>query len=255
MIGVQRWPLWAALAWRDVRGRYRRTVLGPFWTVLTSAVMIAALGTVYPFLWGIDVKNFLPYFSAGYLTWILITTNVNESCVALIHSESVIRSLPIPYSVFIFRILLRNLIVFMHGMVAHAVVILAFGTPVGWSLLLAPVGLLLLTINCFWLGLLLSVVCARFRDVLQIITHLIQILFLTTPVIWTAEQLAGQPLLKTLLVDVSPLYHLIDVVRAPLIGAVPSTASYTYMVVSAVLGSAFAVTLFRRYYVRLAYWV
>ena len=72
------WPLWGGLGWKDIRQRYRRTILGPLWLTLSLGMMIAAIGVLYAELWNTKISHMLPYVSAGMIAWIFISSMVNE---------------------------------------------------------------------------------------------------------------------------------------------------------------------------------
>ena len=250
------WRLWTRLGWRDIRARYRRTVLGPFWTVASAAILIVSLGMVYSLLWRIDVKTFLPYFSAGLISWVLMTTIINESCSALIGAEAIIKSLRLPYAIHIGRVVWRNILVFLHSLIVHAVVLLYFKIVLSPAqLVLIPVGLSLLIVNCFWISLLVSVACARFRDITQVVSSVLQIAFFVTPIFWPLDQLGNAPIARFVLADVNVLYHMVDVVRAPLHGEYPDPLSYLVLVLVAALGWFGTLWFFGRFRARIPYWV
>lgn len=253
--GSGRWHLWWALAWRDIKARYRRTVIGPFWTALSTAILVTTLGFVYAQLWHQDVATYLPWFSAGYISWYLFSTIVLESGTALTQEEATLKSIRVPYSVFIFRVITRNVVVFAHNLLVFGLLVLIFQIHWGWTILLMPVGLLLSLPNYFWLALLLSVVCARFRDVQQLVASLIQILFFVTPIFWQPAQLAGSPVANFVLVTANPAYHLVEAIRAPLLGHVPGLVTYAYLGGMAVVGLAVLLVFLRRLYGRITYWI
>jgi ABC-type polysaccharide/polyol phosphate export permease len=253
---IAKWHLWGSLAWRDIRGRYRRTVLGPFWTVVSSAILIISLGLVYSLLWQVDVKGFLPYFSAGYISWILMTSIIMESCSAFTGAEAIIKSLRLPYTLHIARVVWRNMLVFGHTLTIHIGVLLYFSMfPPISKLFLVLIGLGLLAVNCFWIGLLAAIACARFRDITQVIASLIQIAFFITPIFWPVERLDKAPIARFALADLNPVYHLVDIVRAPLIGQRASYLSYAVLVAMGVLGWLLAMRFFDRFRSRIAYWL
>jgi len=249
------WRLWANLGLRDIRGRYRRTVIGPFWTVLSSFIMIFSLGLVYALLWKIDTREFLPYFCAGYITWVLFTTTVNESCSAFISAEAIIKSLSLPYLVHIFRVIWRNLLVFAHNLVVYAVVLIFFQIWPGWTLLWVPVGLLLVSLNLLWLGLVVSVLSARFRDMIQIVASILQVFFFITPIFWPVERVKDVPIAKLVLADANLAYHLVEIVRAPLSGKEPATLTVIVVVCTAVLGNLLGMIFFNKMRSRIAFWL
>ncbi|HEU0157560.1 MAG TPA: ABC transporter permease [Stellaceae bacterium] len=253
--GLRRRRLWVNLAWKDIRSRYRRTVIGPFWTVLSTGTLVAALGFVNSTLWHIDISTYLPFFCAGYISWLLFTNILNESGPNLIAVETTLKALPIPYSVFSFRLLVRNLIVFFHNLVIYIIVAVLFKVQLTASTLLLPVGLALALVNYLWISLILAAICARFRDIIQLVANLSMILFFVTPIFWQPSQLASVPVAQFVLVDANFIYHLIDVVRTPLLGKTPAMLSFVYLSTSAVLGFTIASVFFRRFYNRIAYWL
>jgi ABC-type polysaccharide/polyol phosphate export permease len=253
--GSGRWHLWRALAWRDIRGRYRRTVFGPFWTVLSTAILVTALGFVYSLLWHENIATYLPFFCAGYISWYLFAMIVTESGTALIQEEAALKSIRIPYSVFIFRVISRNVIVFAHNLVVFAVVGLIFQVHWGWKILLMPIGILLALPNYFWISLLLATVCARFRDVIQLVVNMTNVLFFVTPIFWEPARLASSRIAYGLFVLANPAYHLVEVIRAPLLGKMPDLFNYAYLVGMAVIGFGMLLLLLRHAYGRIAYWL
>jgi ABC-type polysaccharide/polyol phosphate export permease len=253
--GSGRWHLWLNLAWKDIRSRYRRTVIGPFWTVLSTATLVGSLGFVNATLWHIEIAVYVPFFCAGYIAWLLFITIVNESGSSLIAAEASIKAIRIPYSVFILRVLTRNLIVFVHNLLVFALVAIIFAIKPQPAMLLLPVGLALALANYLWISLLLAVICARFRDVIQLVANLSTILFFVTPVFWQPQQLDSVPAARFLLADANLAYHLVDVVRAPLLGRAPDQLSFVYLGATTVLGFTLTSLFLRRFYPRIAYWL
>ena len=253
--GFGRWRLWFNLAWKDIRSRYRRTVIGPFWTVLSTATLVGALGFVNATLWHVEIAIYLPFFCAGSIAWLLFITIVNESGPSLTAAEASIKAIRIPYSIFVFRVLTRNLIVFGHNLVVFVLMALIFAVRPTASMLLLPVGLAFAMVNYLWISLLLAVICARFRDVIQLVANVSTVLFFVTPIFWRPEQLASVPIARFLLADANFAYHLVDVIRAPLLGSAPDTLSFGYLAAAAVLGFTVTAVFLRRFYDRIAYWL
>jgi ABC-type polysaccharide/polyol phosphate export permease len=99
--------------------------------------------------------------------------------------------------------------------------------------------------------MLLGLLCARFRDVPQLVANLVQVVFFVTPIMWSAEQLSD----RVVFADINPFYHLIAIVRAPLLGQAPTATNWLVSLGVTVAGSALAFALFARYRWRIAYWV
>ncbi|WP_353861967.1 ABC transporter permease [Azospirillum formosense] len=249
--GLRRWSLWSKLGWQDIRKRYRRSVLGPFWLTLSMAIQVACLGLIYGTLFKIDLDGYLPFLAIGLASWTFIASILNEGCASFIELEALIKNVRIPMSVHILRILWRNLIIYAHNAVIFIAVAAVFGIWPGATGLLAIGGLVLLLLNASWIMLLLSLICTRFRDVPPIIASLTQLLFFVTPVMWKPELLGQRQFLMTL----NPFHHLLEIIRAPLLGIAPGWENWAAAVLFALAGWAITFTCFARFRKRIAYWL
>lgn len=249
--GLLQWRLWTLLAWQDIVQRYRRSFLGPFWLTLSMGIMVGTLGFLYGQLFKLDIPDYLPFLTLGFLVWGLISGIIADGTYVFISAENFIKQIKIPYLTFVFRIICRNFIIFGHNFVIYVGVALLFDVrPGAWGLLAVP-ALALITVNSVWVALLLGLVCTRFRDVPQIVASLLQVAFFLTPIIWKPELLSG----RVLLIAGNPFFHFLELVRAPLLGQPPQALSWLVAVVLAVVGNAGTYLFFQRYRNRLAYWL
>jgi len=250
--GFTRWRLWLLLGVGDIRQRYHRSRVGQFWITLSMLVTIVALGAVYSYLFRMSLREYLPSLTLGMIAWALISSVVTEACSVFTGAGIYLQQVPLPKSVFVHRMLVRNLVTFAHNMTIVPLLYLAFGIVPGWSILLAPVGLVILTLNGFWIGVLLGMFSARFRDMPQMIASLMQIAFFVTPVMWRQDQL---PPKVSWLVDVNPLANLLRLIRDPLMGRVPPPLSYVMGIAMILIGFSITLPFFARFRARIVYWV
>lgn len=250
--GLGSWRTWSMLAWNDVRRRYRRSGLGQFWLTLSMGATIGGLGYVYSHLFGVNVSTYLPYITVTFVAWGIISALVVDSCNALSENDNMLRHIPLPRSLFACRVIARSLIVAAHNVLIIPVVFIWFSVGINANILWLVVGLALLVVNGFWAGYLLSIICARFRDVPQIVSSIMQVVFFLTPVIYLPDQLAkrGVTLLKW-----NPFASLLEIVRDPILGAAPSSWALTSCAVMAVAGLALVVPFAGRYAPRVVYWL
>jgi lipopolysaccharide transport system permease protein len=231
---------WVALAWMDIKHRYRRSVIGPFWITITMIVLIAGIGTLYGVLFGLPIREYLPYIALGDIVWIYISTAAQEGCGAFTASENMIRSLKLPFMTHIMRAVLRTFIVFLHGAVAYIPFIFILQLSPEWIWLMALPGVVLVAIMTVPLSMLLAVIATRFRDIQPSVANVMQLAFFLTPIIWKPDML-GQ---HRWVADINPFYHFIQVVRAPMMGEMPATLSYVYCVAFILALVAVAVPVF-----------
>ena len=243
--------LWGLLGWQDIRQRYRRSKLGPFWLTISMGVLVAALGTLYGALLKVEIADYVPHLALGFIVWGLIFGLITESCSAFIGAEHIIKQVDLPLSVHVYRVVWRNLIILFHNAVIFVFVALLFSIWPGWTWLLALPGIALLCVNGMWVGLFLGIFSARFRDIPPIVASIMRIAFFVTPIIWMPELLPD----RAVLLDLNPFFHFVELVRAPLLGQAPGLVSWL-AVVGVTLGGWLATfALFRRYRWRIAYWV
>ena len=251
--GWQQRPLWGYLGWQDIKQRYRRSVLGPLWVSISMGVIATAMGILYGTLFGEPIQTFLPYVATGLLIWNFINGCILEGSEVFIANEGLIRFLPAPLSLHIYRLLWRQPLFFLHNLVVWAALMVIFPHPLGWSLLLALPAFALLVVNGAWISVLAGIVATRFRDIPPIIASLTQLLFFVTPIVWSYERLKSNPLSGY--VELNPVMHFVEILRQPLLGQPIVGRHWAVVGVITVVGSAVALVCMRNYRARVAYWV
>jgi ABC-2 type transport system permease protein/lipopolysaccharide transport system permease protein len=243
--------LWLRLGWNDILQRYRRSVLGPLWLTVSMAIMIVSLGLLYAQIFHSPINDFLPYLCVGFLVWGYFSSFLTEAGSLFVASESYIKQIKLPYVLYVCRATWSKIIIFAHNFVIYPCVIAYFHIWPGLPGLLAVPGLLILTMNGALATLFIGMISTRFRDIPQVINSIVQILFFVTPIMWKSEELKEQ----IFIADWNPLYHLIQIVREPLLGNVPSASSYVVVVIMTLTNLIVVGLFFGRYRERISYWV
>ena len=251
--GWRQRPLWGYLGWQDIKQRYRRSVLGPLWISISMGVIATAMGILYGALFGEPVHTFLPYVATGLLIWNFINGCILDGAEVFIANEGLIRFLPAPISLHVYRLLWRQTLFFLHNLVIWALLVIIFPQPLGVSALLAIPAFLLLILNGGWLAVLSGIVATRFRDIPPIIASLTQLLFFMTPIVWSYERLKSNPLAGY--VELNPVMHFVEIVRQPLLGEPITWHHWAVVGAITVLGCTVALVCLRNYRARVAYWV
>ena len=251
--GVKNWQLWTSIAISEVKRRYRRTVIGPFWTTLSLALYIFSMGIVFSYLWKTNIKDFLPYFTSGIICWTLLSTIITEGCSVFIVSESLLKQISLPYSTFPCLVVARNIFVLLHHAVLYALIAIIMGVTIKYNILLLIPGLLLIAISGICVSTILGIICSRYRDVLPVINIFLQILMFMTPIFWRPEQMLG--IRFKLLVGFNPLYHYINIIRAPLLGQSTQLISWGIAFAWTLLLVIIGFYMFSKYRRRLVFWI
>jgi ABC-type polysaccharide/polyol phosphate export permease len=243
--------LWTTLGWADIRFRYRRTMIGPFWLTISTGATIFGVGFVYAGLFGKPVSGYLPYLAIGMIVWAFISATINEGCNAFIAAAGIIKSYEMSLPVHPLRLMWRNEIIAFHNLVLVGLLWLYFHWSLSAIVLLAIAGWLILNVFLFGLVLCLATICTRYRDVPQIIGAVLQLAFFVTPIMWSAADLGP----RRWVADVNPLSALIEIIRAPLLGEIPEARAWIIAVAVALGALAVGLACFEKYKYRIAYWL
>ncbi|WP_285505113.1 ABC transporter permease [Actinokineospora sp. NBRC 105648] len=274
--GIANRELWGHLGWQDIKQRYRRSVIGPLWITLSMAITALGLGLLYSQLFGSPIGTFLPYLTVGFIVWNFILGCLTEGSDTFISNEGLIKHLPAPLTVYALRTVWRQTLMLMHNMLVYLVVLAIFFGPLStpgytlsqgggvpqpglsWTIVFAIPAFALIALNGAWVTLLFGIISTRYRDIPQVIGALIQLLFFMTPIVWPVDILTkklGSGDWKLLLIEANPLYHFIQILRAPLIGSEQSWHHWAVAGGVTVIGWALAFVAMRNYRARVPYWV
>jgi ABC-2 type transport system permease protein len=255
--GWKQRALWGHLGWQDIKQRYRRSVLGPLWISISMGVIALGLGILYSLLFQVDLATFLPHVAVGLLIWNFISACVLEGSEVFIANEGLIKFLPAPLSLHVYRLVWRQTLFFLHNLVIWAILMIVFPHPLGWSLLLAIPAFALLAINGGWIAILSGILATRFRDIPPIIASVVQLLFYLTPIVWSVDILGDNPAVqeRARLVEINPVFHFVEILRRPMLGQETVWHYWIVVGVITVVGWAAGLVCMRNYRARVAYWV
>lgn len=251
--------LWGHLGWQDIRQRYRRSVLGPVWISITMAVTAIALGVLYAGLFGNSLSQQLPYILVGFIVWGFISGCILEGAEVFIANEGLIKHLPAPLSVHVYRLIWRQVLFFAHNLVVYAIMLIIFPQPLSWTDLAALPAFVLLAANGTWVVMFLGIVTTRFRDLAPITQSFVQLSFFLTPIVWIYEDLLNSPnpaiAERARIAELNPFLHFIEIVRRPMLGQPQDLTNWVVVLGFTVAGWALTLFVLRRYRSRVSYWV
>lgn len=239
------------LGYLEVKQRYRRSVLGPWWVSISLSIFIGMMGIVFSRLFNQSIREYLPFFTAGFIAWTFLSSSVLEGTEIFKANVGFIKQINLPYNIYIFKHLVKQFIFMLHNLVVYVIVAIIFQVPVTpYTFLLIP-GLLLLILNLYWISLLIALVCSRFRDMVAIVNSCVQVAFFVTPISWMPRLLDEH----SKILKYNPFVYLIDIVRAPLLGMAPSMASWIFCTVLCLAGCYLSFYLFSSVRSRIPFWV
>ena len=244
--------MWSLLGWFDIKQRYRRSMIGPFWITISTGIMVGSIGLMFSTIFKSSVREFLPYFAVGQIIWLLLSAQLTDACTMFVQSQSVIKQVSLPLSVHVMRKLWYNIILFLHNFIIIIIVLVIAGKGFSWESLLIIPAIILILILLFLLSMILGIICTRFRDITQIVAVFLQLIYFFTPIFWMKKSLASK---QAWITDFNPFFHIIELVRSPLLGRTPDV--YHWIILSIYIAIAAVITFFciKRFRNRVAYWL
>lgn len=250
--GLKRLDLSTYFAWSDTKARYKRSVLGPFWLVLSSAISIVGLGFLWSNIFNLSAAQLVPTLTSGLIIWQFVSSSIVEAPSTFVRNAHYIRNMVLPYTGFINHQLIRQLINLAHSLILIVAVYIVYPPKVlSISILLVIPGFVVAVLNLAWMNIVIAIVGARFRDLEQIISAVIPLLFFISPVIFHQKQLSfGQELIW-----LNPISYFISLIRDPLIGITPPQFVYIVSLSSLLLGWCLAIYLLGKNKKMIPFWV
>jgi ABC-type polysaccharide/polyol phosphate export permease len=247
-----RWRLVHLLAHHELKQRYRRSYLGTIWVAIGMIVWVLTVTFVFNSIFNLPTRDFLPYVAVGMVVWNFFSSCVSDSGNALINNQEYIKSVPLPLSVFVFKAIWLNAAIAAQNLAIVLIVVALLRDLSPYGVLMSGLGVGLVVLNVGWISLLAAIVCTRFRDMPALIANAMQILFYLTPVVWVSSLV---PAGARALLRWNPLFHLLAVVRDPLLfGAMPWLSAAVAAGLAAA-GWIFTLAVFGQCRRSLPYWV
>lgn len=247
---VTRHVTWRALAAGDIRSKYRRTMLGPWWITATNALTALIMGLVAGRFLGADMKTYLPHFMVSMTIWNFISSSINEACSTMISAGGMIKAVNMPLLIHVMRMVHRNLIIFLHNIAVIPFIWLFYPWPIGFQSLLWIFGLAIVYVFVVAASIIVSMICVRYRDVPPLMASVLQLLFFISPIIWVPTQIKG----GELAVALNPIAYLLAVTRDPIMGNASSLTNWAGAIGVCALITAAMGYVYTRYRSRVVYW-
>ncbi|MDF0377972.1 ABC transporter permease [Methylophilus sp. YYY-1] len=239
-------------AWGDTKARYRRSALGPIWMIISTSVSVAGLGFLWSMLLKQDSATFIPSLTIGLVSWQFISGCILESCSIFVRNSHFIRNIENPYTLFPLQLVAKHLINLTHSFIVIVVVLFIFHQHISIGQLLFIPGLMLVIANLLWISILLGIWGARFRDIEQIVSAMMPIIFFISPVIYRPNLLEVS---QQAIVWLNPFSYLLALIRDPLIGASINPFVYEVGCVAALVGWSFVIYSLGKNKGSISFWV
>lgn len=220
---------WTHLAVSDLRSRWRRSFFGIFWSILQPLAMTLLLALVFSRLLKTDITTYAPYILSGTLVWEFMVANVTGGSLSFVQADAYIKQYRHPLAIYTLRTVLASsavLLLASSSLLVWAGLVLPQNINASWLSL--PFAYLLVAMLAWPLSTALAYIGTRFRDLPHATGLVMQALWFVSPVYFEVKMFRQGGL--DFLVDYNPMYHVLQLFRAPLLeGQFPSSESYLFV--------------------------
>lgn len=227
---------------RDLQIKYRRSVLGIAWSILTPLGLVLIIGSVYSIIFSSDPKYFIPVLFTGLNPWMFINTSADGGTMAFLGAEGYLKQTTVNAQIFPLRTTLVSFVNLLYSIIAFFAIYLFLQPDLfGYKMLFVFPGLFILLIFGVALSNLSSVFNLNLRDFQPLQALMLQGLFYVTPVIFEANMLEERGF--GFIYKLNPFYYMLEVVRQPMLGnKLPSLE--IYFIATAIAIGTFLLSIF-----------
>ena len=243
--------IWYNFALSEIKGSYKRTKLGPIWICISTFVLLAAMGPLYSTIFNVEISKYFLYIICGFTFWEFIKVSIIEMSKIYTESDGIILAQPYPMSLYIFKCLTKNIIILLHNLVIVVIVTPFLAENVTFSTLFFFIGIIINIIILFFSGLIIGVLCTRFRDITQIINSILTVMFFLTPILWFTE-LVGD---RAAFIYGNIFFLMIDIIRTPLTLGIIPIKSLLLILIYLFLIIPTSLVIFGKFKGRIPFWI
>jgi len=237
-----------SLAYFDIKSRFSGSILGPFWILINVLILSFSVATIYSQLLNVNFVEYFTYVSLGFATWWMIVNTINESTEVIVNNRLLILNSNFSLHTIWLRLLLRNTLVFFHTLAIYFIFLIMDSVDLK-TIYLFPIGLIMLMIFLYFIVIIVSVLCIKNRDLKQLINSIMGVLTFITPIIFMIELFPE----KAKIITFNPFFHLLEIIRDPLLGNAPVLINYIVtlvmiLILSLIVSRYFTLNKVRRLY-------
>jgi lipopolysaccharide transport system permease protein len=191
MFSLKKIYAYRVLTWtlilKELKGRYRGSALGLFWTLLNPLFMMLVYTLVFSVYMRVQIEDYAVFVFAGLLPWLWFSSSAMHSTVAVIRDGQLLKKVTFPAEILPFVAVSANFVNFLFSLPLYFIFCLVFGVPLGKSLIFLPLLMALEFLLQYGLALFLSAVTVIFRDFEHLTGNILTLLFFLTPILYPVE--------------------------------------------------------------------
>lgn len=237
-------PLMNELIIRDLKIKYRRSILGYLWSLLNPLMMMAVLTFVFSNVFRFDIENYPLYLILGQVLWSFFNESTTMAMYSVLANGALIKKVYIPKFIFPISRVLSAFVTMSFSLIAIVIVMICTQTPFTWYIVLFPIPLFFLLVFCIGISMILSALSVYFRDIMHLYSIVTLAWMYLTPIFYPINIIPDK---FVMFIVMNPMYHYITFFRdIVLYGTVPTVDTWIYCVLNSLLALFIGILVFKK---------
>lgn len=239
---------WIAII--EVSLKYSRSLIGPFWVTLNSSIIIAGLSFVNTSIFSQPASTIVPWIGFGILAWNYIIQIIEDAY--SIFTNKIFLNVNFQVLDIVIVNIIKNIIFFLHNLIIFIIIIFYFELEPLSQFHYLILGIVFYLIYSICILILIGLLCTRYRDFILIIKNLTFLTFLVTPIFWLPDAIGAN---RAVLLDYNFVFHIIQIIRDPLLGVEPSNLTLMTNFIITILIVPLTFVVYKKNKKKFVFWI
>ncbi len=232
---------------KDIRGKYKGSLLGVLWSFISPLLSVAVYAIVFPYLFRNTVDHYLQFLVVGIIPWNFFTTTLSQGIMTIRVNGGIIKKVYFPREILPISVATSGLINFFISAVIMLFFCVIGGLGISWHLILFPIVALIQYFLTLGLIFALSAINVYIKDTEHIVPFIINLLFYGTPILYDLETFGNIPDKILFLINLNPFKHFMDIYRDIFMyHSMPTAIDIIYVFIWAVIIFIAGLFIFRK---------
>ena len=196
---------------KEIRGRYKNSILGVFWTFLNPLLQLAVYALIFPLILKTTQQYYVIFVCIGLIPWTFFTVSVSQSAYTIIANGNIIKKVYFPREILPISVVTSGMINFLISTSIIIVFCFIYGLGLTKYVLFFPIIMIIQFILQLGIAFILSAVTVYFRDLEHFVQILLQVMFYATPIVYGKKDI---PEAFSFIIKLNPVAHLINAYRS-----------------------------------------
>lgn len=229
---------------KEVRGKYKGSVLGIVWSFLNPLLMVLVYSIVFPLILKVKQENYTVFLIVGLIPWTFFTSVISQGTTSILVNANLIKKVYFPREILPISVATSGLVNFLISCIIIFVFIFASGIHLTFNIIYLPLVIIIQYLLQMGIVLITSAVNIYFRDLEYIINVILMILFYMTPIVYNLDLI---PVNYQWVFNLNPMTHLIGAYRDILFfGLVPKFDKLFILLLLCIIGLIISYNFFRK---------